>query len=56
MKMKMFIDKDPLIVEAGVNEWLQQHDVHIKHITQSQSEKNGKFVFVVSLYYYTESD
>ncbi|MBD0376479.1 MAG: hypothetical protein ICV51_12705 [Flavisolibacter sp.] len=56
MKMKMFIDKDPLIVEAGVNEWLQQHDVHIKHITQSQSEKNGKFVFVISLYYYTESD
>lgn len=51
MEVKMFVAGNPNEVENELNDWLQQNNVHIQHIGQSQSEKNGRFVFVVSLFY-----
>lgn len=51
VKIKMFIHKDPEAVEASVNNWLHENNVEVQHIGQSQSEKNGNFVFILSLFY-----
>jgi len=51
VKVKMFIHKDPEAVEAMVNNWLHENNVDVQHIGQSQSEKNGNFVFILSLFY-----
>jgi hypothetical protein len=51
IQMKTFIDHDPVIVENRINDWLASHNVRISHVGQSQSEKSGRFVFVVSVFY-----
>jgi hypothetical protein len=51
MEIKMFVFDDPQKAEGKVNEWLQQHPVSVSHITQSQSEKNGRFVLILSIFY-----
>jgi hypothetical protein len=51
LQVKMFIHTDPNEAEQSVSQWLKQNDVAIDHITQSQSEKNGKFVFVLTVFY-----
>jgi hypothetical protein len=52
LKMKLFTDTTHSLVETKVNEWLQHHNVRVAHIGQSQSEKGGKFLFTISLFYY----
>ena len=52
-KMKTFTDTDPVDVEKKVNDWLQLNDVELLYAGQSQSEKSGRFVFTVSLFYQT---
>ena len=52
LKMKLFTDSTHSLVETRVNEWLQHHNVSIAHVGQSQSEKGGKFLFAISLFYY----
>lgn len=47
----MFLFNNPEDAEKAVNEWLKENDVTIHHIAQSQSEKGGQFVFVISLFY-----
>jgi len=51
IQVKMFIHNDPKEAEQSISLWLRQNDVIIRHLTQSQSEKNGSFVFVVSVFY-----
>lgn len=51
MEVKMFIQHSLDAVEEKVNEWLSQNQVSIQHITQSQCERQGKFVFVMSVFY-----
>lgn len=51
MEVKMFVCNHPMAAEKEVSEWLAQNPVTITHITQSQSEKGGAFVFVLSLFY-----
>ena len=51
MQLRMFVSNDPKEAEKSISQWLSQNDVHIRHITQSQSEKGGHFVLIVSLYY-----
>ena len=51
MQMKMFVHKDPHQAENELNEWLKEHDVKLHHVVQSQSENQGKFLFVVSVFY-----
>jgi hypothetical protein len=53
MKVKLFIHHTLEGVEEQVNQWLSHREVSICHITQSQSEKAGKFVFVLSIFYET---
>jgi hypothetical protein len=55
LQVKMFIHNDPREAEDAIAQWLQQHDVTIHHLTQSQSEKNGKFLFVLSVFYAANS-
>jgi hypothetical protein len=51
MEMKMFVSSDSISVEKNVNDWLVKNNVSVHHIGQSQSEKNGKFVFTLSVFY-----
>jgi hypothetical protein len=51
MQLRMFVSNDPKEAEKNISQWLSQNDVHVRHITQSQSEKGGHFVLIVSLYY-----
>ena len=54
MKLKLFIDESPPLAEQQVNEWLLKSPIEVHHVAQSQSEKNGRFVFVISIYYHTK--
>ena len=54
MEVKMFIHHSLDTVEKNINEWLAERSVSICHITQSQSERQGRFVFVISLFYLKE--
>ena len=51
LKVKMFISPALDSVEKEVNEWLAGEPVRVSHVTQSQSEKQGRFVFVTSVFY-----
>jgi hypothetical protein len=53
-EVKMFIHKDPREAERAVSAWLRENPVQIQHITQSQSEKGGHFVFVLSIFFQRE--
>jgi hypothetical protein len=55
LQVKMFVHNDPREAEKAISLWLRQNDVKVSHIAQSQSEKNGSFVFVVSVFY-SEAD
>lgn len=55
MKVKLFVADDLQQIEAMINGWLQTSTSEVQHVTQSQSEKNGKFVFVTAIYYTTGS-
>jgi hypothetical protein len=51
MQMKMFIHNDPEVVESQVNNWLGEFDLEVCHVTQSQCERQGRLLFVISVYY-----
>ena len=51
LQVRMFVHTDVKEAEKAIGLWLKQHDVIIHHLTQSQSEKGGKFVFVLSVFY-----
>ena len=51
VQVKMFIHNNPKEAEKEIEHWLKENDVIIHHIAQSQSEKNGSFVFVITLFY-----
>jgi len=50
-QVKMFTYNNPKDAEKAVGQWLNENDVSIQHVTQSQSEKGGHFVFVITLFY-----
>jgi hypothetical protein len=49
--VKMFIHSNLADAEKDISQWLKQNDVTIHHIAQSQSEKGGNFVFVLTIFY-----
>jgi hypothetical protein len=51
VEVKMFVYNNPREAEKALSQWLKENDVTIHHIAQSQSEKNGSFVFVITLFY-----
>lgn len=51
VQVKMFVNNNPKEAEKAVAQWLKENDVIIHHIAQSQSEKGGSFVFVMTLFY-----
>jgi hypothetical protein len=52
VRMKMFVHNSLDEVEHEVNEWMMTHqDITVCQAVQSQSEKQGRFVFVLSLFY-----
>lgn len=55
VQVKMFIHNNPGEAEKEISLWLKENDVIIQHVAQSQSEKGGGFVFVVSLFYLSNS-
>jgi len=53
MKVKLFVRHSLDDVEMAVNEWMKQEEILVSHVAQSQCEKQGKFVFVMSVFYET---
>lgn len=53
MEVKMFVVDRPETAEASLNEWLKESSAKVVYIGQSQSERNGRFVFVISVFYVT---
>ena len=51
LKVKMFESHDAQLVQQDVNEWLHQNKVSVQHVGQSQCERNGKFLFIISIFY-----
>ena len=51
VQVKMFVHNQPKEAEKAIAQWLKENDVIIHHIAQSQSEKGGSFVFVLTLFY-----
>jgi hypothetical protein len=51
MEVKMFSHHDLKEAEKQISQWLQKNPVRVQHITQSQSEKGGSFVFVLCIFY-----
>jgi hypothetical protein len=51
MEVKMFVHNSPDSAEKEINEWLPKQNISVCHITQSQCERQGRFVFVVSVFY-----
>lgn len=50
-EIKMFVHSQPREAEKEVSNWLKANRVTLHYITQSQSEKGGNLVFVISLFY-----
>ena len=50
MKAKMFVHPSVQEGEKAVNEWLQNNEVNVQYIGQSQSEQGGRFVFIISVF------
>jgi len=50
-QMKIFVHSSLDSVEKEVNDWLATANAELCHITQSQSEKQGRFVFVISVFF-----
>lgn len=55
-RIKVFRFRELEYIEKEINEWMSLEKVIIRHVAQSQSEKQGWFVFVVTVYYETLSD
>lgn len=51
VQVKMFVHNNPKDAERSVGQWLKENDVILHHIVQSQSEKSGSFVFVITVFY-----
>jgi hypothetical protein len=51
LEVKTFVSDHPETVEKNINEWLQLNSVMVQHVGQSQSERNGRFVFVITIFY-----
>lgn len=51
IRLKMFVRHSLDQLEEEVNEWIEQENIMVRHVTQSQCEKQGRFVFVMSLFY-----
>ena len=56
MRVKLFVRHSLDDVETAVNEWMEEQNVRISHVAQSQCEKQGKFVFVMSVFYETPAN
>lgn len=55
MQVKMFVVDNLPTAEQEVNEWLQSVSAAVRHVSQSQCERNGRFLFVISIYYTSEN-
>jgi hypothetical protein len=51
MEVKMFVHNSPDSAEKELNEWLLKQRIRVCHVTQSQCERQGRFVFVVSVFF-----
>lgn len=56
MKVKLFVRHSLEELEQELGEWIEQQDIRICHVAQSQCEKQGRFVFVLSLFYQAPVD
>lgn len=51
MKVKVFIYQSPERMEDEINEWIAREGVCVRHVTQSQGEKQGRFLLVVTVFF-----
>ena len=51
MQTKIFVHSSAEAAEKALNDWLETNNFQVQYIGQSQSEKGGKFVFIISVFY-----
>lgn len=50
-KIRLFTGDDPQRVARDLEEWLAAASPSLLHVAQSQCERNGKLLFVLSIFY-----
>ncbi len=55
LKVKLFIQNSVEDIEVKINEWIYKNDIKICQVTQSQSEKMGRFIFVFTILYQSKN-
>lgn len=56
MQVKIFSGNNIQDAEMQVNEWLAINNWNVHYIGQSQCERNGSLLFVISVFYYSPSN
>jgi hypothetical protein len=56
IKMKIFSGADFIQTEVKINEWLSKNHVRIEQICQSQCERNGRLLLLVSVFFTSLND
>ena len=51
MEAKIFVHNSAEAAEKSLNDWLENNNVNVQYIGQSQSEQGGRFVFIISVFY-----
>lgn len=51
MEAKIFVHDSAEAAEKELNNWLENNPVKLEYVGQSQSERSGRFVFIISLFY-----
>jgi hypothetical protein len=50
-KCKLFIRKDLDGLEEEVNDWISSNNIQVSHFAQSQCERRGFLLFVLTVFY-----
>ena len=51
MEAKIFVHNSAEAAEKSLNDWLENNNVNVQYIGQSQAEQAGRFVFIISVFY-----
>lgn len=51
MQVKQFVSNDPADAARALSEWLDTNDAEVCQLAQSQGEKQGRFLFVITVLY-----
>ena len=56
VKAKMFAGNNFEQIEKAVNDWLNRQNIIVQHIGQSQCERNGNLLLLITIFYNSVQD